>query len=81
MPEANIVEAELNMVNQGAVEHNKRVMLTALDVLQKSKDNPMQFEGMAFGSKELTRSGMKRQVEFLEVQEGDKILVIEVYTK
>ena len=62
-------------------ESTKESMRKAHELLCKYSANPLSLLACASGTKELTRSGMKRLVEFVEVQEGDKTLVIEVYTK
>ena len=62
-------------------ESTQKAMLVAHELLCKFSANPLSLQACGSGTKELTRSGMKRLVEFVEVQEGDKTLVIEVYTK
>lgn len=63
-------------------EQTQTALLDALDMLQEFQEDPLSLTAAACGSREVTRSGMKRQIEFVEVMQEDGItLVIEVYTK
>lgn len=67
-----------------AISHHQKVMATASHALRKFLKDPHSFMNVEIceGSSGLTRCGKRRQVEYVEINDGSGItLRIEVFTK